>query len=167
MLLTIGLLTIWSYFYYYSFPNLSELIMKERVSLKEVCTRGNCVLYRSHVIIADYVADCVIRDTRRFKKEIGVDDNQKGVIPFCRCGRGAFLSGRIRSDDQTPRIPLKKMNTKMMISSCALVCLMSMAIQVSILISSMAFSTIALVAHTSTTIPFPPLKYSTMPCLRL
>ena len=65
-----GLLKIWSYFYYYSFPNLSELIMKERVSLKEVYTRGNYVLYQSHVIIADYVADRVIRDMRQFKKGI-------------------------------------------------------------------------------------------------
>ena len=89
-----GLLTIWSYFYYYSFPNLSVLVIKERVSLKEVCTRGNCVLCRSHVIIADYVVDRVIRDTRRFKKEIGADDSQKGLFPFVdTVGDRSYLVG--------------------------------------------------------------------------
>ena len=42
--------------------------------------------------------------------------------------------------------------------------LMSMAIQAFILISSMAFSTIALVAHTSMVIPFPTPKYFVTPC---
>ena len=49
------------------------LVMKERVSLKEVCTRGNCVLCQSYVIIADYVADCVFQDAPRFEKKIDAD----------------------------------------------------------------------------------------------
>ena len=36
-----GLLKILSYFYYYSLQNLFVLVMKERVSFKEVCTPGN------------------------------------------------------------------------------------------------------------------------------
>ena len=68
--------------------------MKERVSLKEVCTRGNCVLCRSHVIIADYVADRVNRDTRQCKKEIGADDSQNGYIPFVdTVGERSYLAG--------------------------------------------------------------------------
>ena len=62
---------------------------------------------------------------------------------------------------------LNRINTKMMISYCTTVCLMSMAIQVSIPISSMAFSMIALVVHTSTTTPLPLLKYFTTPCSNL
>ena len=68
--------------------------MKERVSLKEVCTRGNSVLCQSHVIIVDYVANRVIRDTRQFKKEIGADDNQKGLFPFVDAVRErSYLAG--------------------------------------------------------------------------
>ena len=68
--------------------------MKERVSLKEVCTRGNCVLCRLHVIIADYVADHVIRNTRKIKKEIGADGNQKGLFPFVDAvGERSYLAG--------------------------------------------------------------------------
>ena len=94
-----GLLTIWSYFYYYLFPTLSVLIVKESVSLKEVCTRGNSVLCQLHVIIVDYVADRVIRDTRRFKKEIGADDNQKRLFLFVdTIGERSYLAG-VRSDN--------------------------------------------------------------------
>ena len=68
--------------------------MKERVSLKEVCTRGNCFLCRSHMIIADYVANRMIQDTRRFKKEIGADDNQKGLFSFVDVvGEHSYLAG--------------------------------------------------------------------------
>ena len=68
--------------------------MKERVSLKEVHTMGHCVLCRSHVIIADYGADRVIRDTRQFKREIGADDNQKGLFPFVDAvGERSYLAG--------------------------------------------------------------------------
>ena len=68
--------------------------MKERVSLKEVCTRGNCILCRLYVIIIDYVASRVILDTRQFKKEIGADDNQKGLFPFVDAvGERSYLAG--------------------------------------------------------------------------
>ena len=44
------------------------------------------------MIITDYVVDRVIRDTRRFKKEIGADDNQKGLFPFVDAvGKRSYL----------------------------------------------------------------------------
>ena len=67
------------------------------------------------MIIADYVADRVIRVARRFEKCNWCwlpgpgwrrhDDNQQGNVPFFRCGRGAFLSAGIRSDDHILHFP--------------------------------------------------------------
>ena len=46
------------------------------------------------VIIADYVADRVIQDTRRFKNETGADDNQKGLFSFVdEVGERSYLAG--------------------------------------------------------------------------
>ena len=65
--------------------------MKDRVSLKEVCTRGNCVLCRLYVIIADYVANRVFRDTRRFEKEISADCRAQNSAGAMTTKRGYTL----------------------------------------------------------------------------
>ena len=54
------------------------------------------------MIIADYVADRVVRVARRFAKcnRYWLMTTKRRMYPFVDAGRGAFLSAGIRSDDQ-------------------------------------------------------------------